>query len=248
MRVRTTRIRSPTAIGPALVITSSIAVSLRASSPRRRSTSCSRSVRTGAIPTHATRASPAIGRLRCVRPRVRAPARRTSLAGSSLAGSPGGARRSARATAGRGGRSSSGRLPRACTPRGASTGLRVLSGGHLLQARAMKCTTRGSPNNSRRTHNHATDQRAPVNAKRAAKQTMHRAPTRSMNDGPGLCFEKIRQRPTLPGGLPPSTIGAGGLNCRVRNGNGCFSAAMATGNLLSRGCSPSTSEQARAVN
>ena len=46
---------------------------------------------------------------------------------------------------------------------------------------------------------------------------------------------KSRRRPTLPGGLPPSTIGAGGLNCRVRNGNGCFPAAMATGNrALSR--------------
>ena len=48
-----------------------------------------------------------------------------------------------------------------------------------------------------------------------------------------LSREKIRRRPTLPGGLPPSTIGAGGLNCRVRNGNGCDPAAMATGNLLS---------------
>ena len=48
------------------------------------------------------------------------------------------------------------------------------------------------------------------------------------NAGPSS--EKSRRRPTLPGGLPPSTIGAGGLNCRVRNGNGCFPAAMATGN------------------
>ena len=46
----------------------------------------------------------------------------------------------------------------------------------------------------------------------------------------GLCTEKSRRRPTLPGGYPPSTIGADGLNCRVRNGNGCLSAAMATGN------------------
>lgn len=46
-----------------------------------------------------------------------------------------------------------------------------------------------------------------------------------------LVNEKSRRRPTLPGGLPPSTIGAGGLNCRVRNGNGCIPAAMATGNL-----------------
>ena len=50
--------------------------------------------------------------------------------------------------------------------------------------------------------------------------------------------EKSRRRPTLPGGLPPSTIGAGGLNCRVRNGNGCFPAAMATGNLALSGARP----------
>lgn len=36
------------------------------------------------------------------------------------------------------------------------------------------------------------------------------------------------QRPTLPGGCPPSTIGAGGLNCRVRDGTGCFPAAPVT--------------------
>ena len=45
-------------------------------------------------------------------------------------------------------------------------------------------------------------------------------------------LEKIRRRPTLPGGSPPSTIGAGGLHFRVRNGNGCFPAAIATGNLM----------------
>ena len=38
----------------------------------------------------------------------------------------------------------------------------------------------------------------------------------------------IRRRPTLPGGLPPSTIGAGSPNFRVRDGNGCDPAAMAT--------------------
>ena len=31
-----------------------------------------------------------------------------------------------------------------------------------------------------------------------------------------------------------STIGAEGLNCRVRDGNGCFTLAMATGNLARR--------------
>src|SRR4249919_2284913 len=37
-----------------------------------------------------------------------------------------------------------------------------------------------------------------------------------------------RQRPTLPPGLPGSTIGAGGLNFRVRDGTGCSPSAMAT--------------------
>ncbi len=36
----------------------------------------------------------------------------------------------------------------------------------------------------------------------------------------------IRRRPTLPGGCPPSTIGAGGLNFSVRNGKRCTPAAM----------------------
>src|SRR5207247_835073 len=37
-----------------------------------------------------------------------------------------------------------------------------------------------------------------------------------------------RQRPTLPPGCPDSTIGAGGLNFRVRKGNGCLPSAMVT--------------------
>src|SRR5437773_7033449 len=45
---------------------------------------------------------------------------------------------------------------------------------------------------------------------------------------------KSRQRPTLPPGYPGSTIGAGGLNCRVRNGNGCDPSAMITGISLSK--------------
>src|SRR5262249_45080361 len=36
----------------------------------------------------------------------------------------------------------------------------------------------------------------------------------------------VRRRPTLPRGPPPSTIGAEGLNFRVRNGTGCFPFAM----------------------
>jgi hypothetical protein len=45
-------------------------------------------------------------------------------------------------------------------------------------------------------------------------------------------FELFRRRPTLPGGIPPSTIGAGGLNFRVRNGNGWDPSAMATEELV----------------
>src|SRR5215467_6508004 len=37
---------------------------------------------------------------------------------------------------------------------------------------------------------------------------------------------KNRRRPTLPGGCPPSTIGAERLNCSVRNGKRCFPLAM----------------------
>jgi hypothetical protein len=40
---------------------------------------------------------------------------------------------------------------------------------------------------------------------------------------------KDRRRPTLPHGLPCSTISAERLNCRVRNGNGCVPLAKAAG-------------------
>src|SRR5205807_8571659 len=43
-----------------------------------------------------------------------------------------------------------------------------------------------------------------------------------------------RRRPTLPGPCRPSTIGAEGLNCSVRNGKRCFPLAKATGNLGDR--------------
>ena len=51
------------------------------------------------------------------------------------------------------------------------------------------------------------------------------------NPQPGglrVVLRGIRRRPTLPGGLPPSTIGAISLNFRVRDGNGCDPDAMAT--------------------
>ena len=43
--------------------------------------------------------------------------------------------------------------------------------------------------------------------------------------------KKLRQRPTLPHGLPCSTIGPGGLNFRVRDGIGCGPSGNAAGNL-----------------
>jgi hypothetical protein len=51
----------------------------------------------------------------------------------------------------------------------------------------------------------------------------------------GLARLRNRRRPTLPGRIQPSTIGAGGLNFRVRNGNGCISAAKATETSCSAG-------------
>ena len=42
----------------------------------------------------------------------------------------------------------------------------------------------------------------------------------------------FRRCPALPRGLPRSTIGAEGLNFRVRNGTGCFPFAMAAGNSM----------------
>ncbi len=42
------------------------------------------------------------------------------------------------------------------------------------------------------------------------------------------------RRPTLPHRFQRSTIGAEGLNCRVRDGNGCDPLAVVTQNLLAR--------------
>ncbi len=55
--------------------------------------------------------------------------------------------------------------------------------------------------------------------------TIKKAPGKT----PGLCC-LIRRRPTLPHRCQCSTIGAGGLNFRVRDGNGCDPSARATEN------------------
>ncbi len=40
------------------------------------------------------------------------------------------------------------------------------------------------------------------------------------------------RRPTLPQGLPCSTIGADRLNCRVRDGNGCGPVALVASHFM----------------
>ena len=45
-------------------------------------------------------------------------------------------------------------------------------------------------------------------------------------------LKRIRRRPTLPPRCQGSTIGAGELNFRVRDGNGCCLLAKATGNRM----------------
>ena len=47
----------------------------------------------------------------------------------------------------------------------------------------------------------------------------------------GFLRRNVRRCPTLPRGLPRSTIGAEGLNFRVRDGTGCFPLAMAAATL-----------------
>ena len=49
-----------------------------------------------------------------------------------------------------------------------------------------------------------------------------------------------RRCPTLPGALAPSTIGAGGLNFRVRDGNGWVPSAIITRPYIIQGCTLKT--------
>jgi hypothetical protein len=69
------------------------------------------------------------------------------------------------------------------------------------------------------------------------KRAKKRTPPGTVHAG----SEKIRQRPTLPHGFPRSTIGSGGLNFRVRDGNGWDPSDIATGML--EGAARSTKTQ-----
>ena len=61
---------------------------------------------------------------------------------------------------------------------------------------------------------------------------MHKSPPLSRR-----ALHSAWRRPTLPPLIRGSTIGAGGLHCRVREGYGCFPSALATRNLLGVGSS-----------
>src|SRR5438046_4816683 len=58
----------------------------------------------------------------------------------------------------------------------------------------------------------------------------------ALADGPSDLSN--RRRPTLPGPCRPSTIGAEGLNCSVRNGKRCIPLAMTTERLRDRRLPP----------
>ncbi len=70
--------------------------------------------------------------------------------------------------------------------------------------------------------------RSSVNLTPQHGTTRERSPQRGTGELSSSPVHEIRRRPTLPGTLVPSTIGAGGLNFRVRDGNGCDPSAMAT--------------------
>ena len=108
---------------------------------------------------------------------------------------------------------------------------RTVGGRSALAARWTRGSTRG---HVRRCYGHR-----PASAENDEGRLPKEAPLRC----------EIRRRPTLPGGLPPSTIGADRLNFRVRDGNGCDPVAMATEISCQqvRGRTLRTPEQARAV-
>jgi hypothetical protein len=94
---------------------------------------------------------------------------------------------------------------------------------------------------------HLSNEREPTTAPARCPAPRESRPSRLPQKGPsgssrkltahdfsimGRTFENnSRRRPTLPHTCARSTIGAGGLNCRVRNGNGCFPPATVTGKL-----------------
>jgi hypothetical protein len=70
------------------------------------------------------------------------------------------------------------------------------------------------------------DDETPIPDRRETPKHQHKKPPPK---GRLSCLN--RRRPTLPGPCGPSTIGAEGLNCSVRNGKRCFPLAVTTGKL-----------------
>ena len=97
---------------------------------------------------------------------------------------------------------------------------RRVDGTHGRRIPGRPCRAHGGDHRHRPTHPHV----AVAASHRAQRRRTRRAPPADR----GRSSSEIRRRPTLPGGLPPSTIGADRLNFRVRDGNGCDPVAMAT--------------------
>src|SRR5207237_1064363 len=98
-------------------------------------------------------------------------------------------------------------------------------GGHPRHER----TAVDSRTHIARLHPHARwRHHAPVAHHLGRHADRNRVSARRKHSGPpegGPCA-KNRRRPTLPGPRGPSTIGAEGLNCSVRNGKRCFPLAI----------------------
>ncbi len=66
-------------------------------------------------------------------------------------------------------------------------------------------------------------------------RTRRPAKRKARRDRPLRAFrQRTRQRPTVPQPHDCSIIGPGGLNFRVRDGNGCGPSGMVTGNVVAR--------------
>ena len=110
-------------------------------------------------------------------------------------------------------------------PRGLRVGLFWFEGGMRVPS-----VRRGNATLAARRPHLPSERRAiPANRSRSQSDEKHRDENaKNGTQGSRSSAKEIRRRPTLPGTLVPSTIGAGGLNFRVRDGNGCDPSAMAT--------------------
>ena len=89
---------------------------------------------------------------------------------------------------------------------------------------------RARPGPRRRSAIGRSSRRADRTARAASRASAQRAHNAERAARGAARSRNNRRRPTLPGPCGPSTIGAEGLNCSVRNGKRCFPLAIATGN------------------